>query len=154
VWTLREEAMISSKWTLATVAIGMFAAGFALRGELGTPAAHAEAANRVFELRTYTAHPGKLEAMKARFKAHVVPMFNKHGMKVVGFWTAADAPLSENTLVYVLAHQDREAAKKNWASFQADPEKGRVWAETEKEGPINLKVVSMYLNPVDFSPIK
>jgi len=146
--------MIKSKWTLASLVVGVFIAGFALRGQVGTPVAHAEATNRVFELRTYTAHPGKFEAMKARFKAHIIPMFNKHGLKVVGFWTAADAPLSENTLVYVLAHPDREAAKRNWASFQADPEKARVWAETEKDGPINLKVVSMYLNSVDFSPIK
>ena len=48
--------------------------------------------------RIYTAQPGKFEAMKARFKAHVVPMFEKHGMTVVGFWTAADAPRAENTL--------------------------------------------------------
>lgn len=146
--------MIASRWKLAVVGIGVLAAGFALLGQLATPVAHAQAPNRVFELRTYTAHPGKFEAMKARFKAHVIPMFKKHGLTVVGFWTAADAPLSENTLAYVLAHPDREAAKKNWASFQADPEKAKVWAETEKDGPINLKVVSMYVNPVDFSPIK
>jgi hypothetical protein len=65
----------------------------------------------VFELRTYTAHPGRFEAMKARFKAHVIPMFNKHGLTVVGFWTAADAPLSENTLAYILAHPDRRDGK-------------------------------------------
>jgi hypothetical protein len=151
---LREEPMINSKWILAGVAVGMFVGGFALRGQVGTPVAYAAAANRVFELRTYTAQPGKFDAMKSRFKAHVIPMFSKHGLTVVGFWTAADAPLSENTLVYVLAHPDREAAKKNWAAFQADPEKAKVWAETEKDGPINLKVVSIYLNPVDFSPIK
>jgi NIPSNAP protein len=146
--------MTSNRRALAVVGIGVLAAGFALFGQVATHRAQAQAPNRVFELRTYTAHPGKFEAMQARFKAHVIPMFKKHGLNVVGFWTAADAPLSENTLVYVLAHPDREAAKKNWASFQADPEKARVWAETEKDGPINLKVVSMYLNPVEFSPIK
>jgi len=146
--------MINSNWTVAAVAVGMLAAGFALRGEVLTPVAYAQTANRVFELRTYTAQPGKFDAMKARFKDHVVPMFEKHGMTVIGFWTAADAPKSENTLAYVLAFPNREAAKKSWDAFRADPERAKVWAETEKDGPINLKVESMYLNPVDFSRIK
>lgn len=109
----------------------------------------------MFEIRTYTAQPGKFDAMKARFRDHIVPtMFPKYGMQLIGFWTAADAPLSENTLVYVLAHPSREAAKMNWDAFRAGPERAKVWAETEKDGPINLKVESTFVNPTDFSPIK
>jgi hypothetical protein len=145
--------MINRKWTFAAVAVGVLAAGFVLR-EVQTPAAYAQAANRVFELRVYTAQPGKFEAMKARFKDHVVPMFEKHGMTVIGFWTAADAPKSENTLTYVLAFPSREAAKKSWNAFRSDPERAKVWAETEKDGPINLKVESMYIDPVAWSRIK
>jgi hypothetical protein len=152
---LKEGKMINSKWTLAVVGIGMLAAGFALSGQVATPVAHAQAANRVFEIRTYTAQPGKFDAMKARFRDHIVPtMFPKYGMTLIGFWTAADAPLSENTLAYVLAHPSRDAAKKNWDAFRAGPERAKVWAETEKDGPINLKVESVFVNPIDFSPIK
>jgi hypothetical protein len=119
------------------------------------PEARAQAAGRVFEIRTYTAQPGKFDAMKARFKEHIVPtMFPKYGMTLIGFWTAADAPLSDNTLVYVLAHASREAAKKNWEAFRSGPERAKVWAETEKDGPINLKVESVFVKPIDFSPIK
>jgi NIPSNAP len=146
--------MISKKWTLAAIAIGMFAAGFALRGDVVTSPASAQSADRVFELRIYTAQPSKFEAMKARFKDHVVPMFEKHGMTVIGLWTAADAPKSADTLTYVLAFPSREAAKKSWDAFRADPERAKVWAETEKDGPINLKVESMYINPVAYSRIK
>jgi NIPSNAP protein len=146
--------MINRKWSFAVIAAGMLAAGFALRGEMQTSPAHAQAANRVFELRIYTAQPGKFEAMKARFRDHVVPMFEKHGMTVIGFWTASDAPKSENTLTYVLAFPSREAAKKSWDAFRSDPERAKVWAETEKDGPINLKVESMYLDPVAYSRIK
>jgi hypothetical protein len=117
-------------------------------------AVSAQSANRVFELRTYTAQPGKFEAMQTRFRDHIIPLFKKHNLEVVGFWTYADAPGSENTLVYILAHKSREAAKMNWAAFSKDPERVRVWAETEKDGPINLKVESIFLNPVSFSPIK
>ena len=116
--------------------------------------AHAQEKTRVFELRTYTAHPGKFDDMKARFKEHIIPLFKKHNLTVVGFWTHADPPTSENTLVYILAHDSREAAKKNWDAFRADPVRKKVWADTEKDGPINLKVESIYINPVDFSPIK
>ena len=48
-------------------------------------------------------------------------LFKKHNLTVVGFCTHADPPTSENTLVYILAHDSREAAKKNWAAFMADP---------------------------------
>lgn len=114
----------------------------------------AQAPPRVFELRIYTAQPGKFEAMKARFREHIIPLFKKHGMEVVGFWTAADAPKSADTLTYILAFPSREAAQKSWDAFRADPERARVWATTEKDGPINLKVESMFVNPIDFSPIK
>ena len=131
--------------------------GIALVSPQGLPTttvANAQGTTRVFELRTYTAQPGKFAAMQARFKDHILPLFKKHNMTVVGFWTYADAPGSENTLVYILAHPSREAAKMNWAAFSKDPVRVKVWAETEKDGPINLKVESVFLNAVDFSPIK
>lgn len=147
--------MIRHKSQRALVGAGMLATGLVLYSQLATPDAHAQAASRVFEIRTYTAQPGKFEAMKVRFRDHIVPtMFPKYGMTLVGFWTAADPPLSENTLVYVLAHSSRDAAKKNWDAFRAGPERAKVWDETEKDGPINLKVESVYVNPIDFSPIK
>jgi hypothetical protein len=119
----------------------------------GTPL-DAQSANRVFELRTYTAHPGKFPAMQARFRDHIIPLFKKHNLELIGFWTHADAPGSENTLVYILAHKSREAAKMNWAAFSKDQVKLNVWQETEKDGPINLDVKSVFLDPVSFSPIK
>lgn len=117
-------------------------------------AAHAQGASRVFELRTYTAHPGKFEAMKTRFREQIIPLFKKHNLTVVGFWTYADPPASDNTLVYLLAHGSRQAAAENWKAFLADSVRVRVWEDTEKDGPINLKVESVFLNPADFSPIK
>ena len=130
-------------------------AGFDGRpASLSTTMAAQAAGGRVFELRTYTAHPGKFEAMKARFRQHILPLFKKHNLELIAFWTYADPPGSENTLVYVLAHPSREAAAANWKAFIGDPERVKVWAETEKDGPINLKVESVYLNAFDASPIK
>jgi hypothetical protein len=134
-------------------ALGVLAAGLTMTGGAGTTV-HAQTGERVFELRTYIAQPGKYQAMKDRFRDHIIPLFKKHNLELVGFWAPADGPAAENTLMYVLAHPSREAAKKNWAAFLADPERKRVWAETEKDGPINLKVDSVYMNALDFSPMR
>ena len=142
------------RWIAAGIVMGCVGAGVAGLSPFDGATMSAQTSTRVFELRTYTANPGKFEAMKTRFRDHILPLFKKHNLTVVGFWTYADAPASENTLVYVLAHDSREAAKKNWAAFIADPVRKQVWADTEKDGPINMKVESVYLNPTDFSPVK
>jgi hypothetical protein len=72
--------------------------------------------HRVFELRKYTAPEGKLGELEARFRNHTIRIFNKHNMTSIGYFVPQDAPDSQNTLVYILAHPSREAAKKNWAS--------------------------------------
>ena len=142
------------RWSVAAVAAGMFAAGFAVRGGVD-PAAHAQGNNRVFELRTYTAAPGKFEALKTRFRDHTTRLFEKHGMTNIGYWIPLDAPKSENTLVYILAYPSREAAKKSWEAFRADPEWKKVAAESQKEGNLLANPPeSVFLAPADFSRIK
>ena len=108
----------------------------------------------VYELRTYTAHEGKLDAMNARFRNHTLRIFEKHGMKNIGYWTPQDAPLNENTLIYLLAHPSREAAKQAWDAFRADPEWQAVRAESEAAGLIVAKLTSVFLNAVDYSPMR
>ena len=146
--------MRQRRWMAIGVVAGCLVAGLAGPWAGADVRAQGPGASRVFELRTYAAQPGKFEAMKARFREHIIPLFAKHGLALVGFWTYADAPASENTLVYILAHESREAAQRNWAAFIADPVRVRVWAETERDGPINLKVDSVFLSAIDFSPIQ
>ena len=114
----------------------------------------AETKNRVFELRTYAANEGKLEALHARFRNHTTKFFKKHGMTNVGYWTPNDAPLSQNTLVYILAFPSREAAQKSWESFNNDPEWKKVKQESEVNGKLVDKVESVYMGPTDYSPVK
>src|SRR4051794_41836253 len=45
---------------------------------------------RVFELRTYSTNPGKLDALNRRFREHTNRIFKKHGMEIVGVWTSQD----------------------------------------------------------------
>ena len=134
----------------------IFTAGVVAGQLLGTNAdvVRAQGAGKVYELRTYTAPEGKLTNLQARFRDHTIRIFNKHSMKSVGYWVPQDAPNSQNTLIYILEHSSRDAAKKNWADFQADPEWKKVSAESQVDGPIVSKVVSVFMDATDYSPIK
>jgi hypothetical protein len=148
--------MISRQWSALVFGAAMFAAGFGARGFVNGDVAHAQAATRVFEMRTYTAAPGKFAALQSRFRDHTLRIFEKHGMQNIGYWIPADAPSSENTIVYILAHKDREAAKKSWAAFGADPEwqKVRTASMAPDGASLTTKVESVFLNPTDYSPMK
>ena len=110
--------------------------------------------NRVFEIRTYTALEGRLDALHARFKNHTLKIFEKHGMTNIGYWQPADEPLSKDTLIYILSHPSREAAKKAWDGFRSDPEWKKVQAESEASGKIVKKVESVFLDATDYSPLQ
>jgi hypothetical protein len=109
---------------------------------------------RVFEIRTYTAHEGKLDALHTRFRDHTMRLFEKHGLMSVGYWIPQDAPSSQNTLIYILAHPNREAAKKNWDAFRNDPEWQKARSESEANGPIVSKIESVFVRATDYSPMK
>ena len=128
------------------VFVGGFAAGNIVRAQSD--------AKRVYELRTYTAPDGKLGDLDKRFRDHTMRIFKKHGMESVGYWQPQDPPDSQNTLIYIISHQSREQAKKNWADFQADPEWQKVSAESQVNGRIVSKVVSVFMDPTDYSPMK
>ena len=108
----------------------------------------------VYEMRTYTATEGKLDAVNARFRDHTRRIFERHNMKSVGYWTPLEGPTAGTTLVYILEHPSREEARKNWAAFSADPEWQKVKAESEANGRIVAKAESVFLVPTDYSPIK
>jgi hypothetical protein len=112
------------------------------------------AQNRVYELRTYTCHPGKLEALNARFRDHTLAIFKRLGIESIGYWVPQDPEKSKNTLIYIVAHPSLEAAQKNWAAFQKDPEWVKVKADSEAAGPLTVKVESVFLTPTEFSTLK
>jgi hypothetical protein len=146
--------MLIQKSTFAIIVIAAFAAGIGAHTIFRPVPVQAAAATRVFELRTYTTPPGKLDALKARFRDHTIAIFDKHGMKSVGYWVPSDGPEHENTLIYVLQHESREAATKSWADFRTDPDWVKAKADSEKDGPLTTQVKSVFMEPTDFSAIK
>ena len=140
--------------TKGIVVVGLSAAVFASGFVAGTVVRAQSDSKRVFELRTYTAPEGKLGDLHKRFRDHTMRIFKKHGMESVGYWQPQDPPDSQNTLIYIISHQSREQAKKNWADFQADPEWQKVSAESQVNGRIVSKVVSVFMDSTDYSPMK
>ena len=116
-----------------------------------TTVIQAQSKGKVFELRTYTANEGKLDALQARFRDHTTHIFKKHHMTNIGYWVPQDKP---NTLIYIISHTSREAAKANWDAFRADPEWQKVQKESEVNGKLTAKVESVYMDATDYSPIK
>jgi hypothetical protein len=106
---------------------------------------------RVFELRTYTTNEGKLPDLQKRFRDHTVDIFKRHGMTNVAYFTPEEKP---NTLIYILAHESRDAAKKSWDDFRNDPEWKKVSAASEENGKIVTHVDSVFMDPTDYSPMK
>jgi hypothetical protein len=107
---------------------------------------------RVYELRIYTAEDGKLDALHQRFRDHTLELFEKHGMKNIAYWTPMDEPKSENTLIYLLEHESRDAAAASWKAFIDDPEWKRVAAESEANGKLVKSIEALYLQPTPYTP--
>ncbi|HEX8309982.1 MAG TPA: NIPSNAP family protein [Chthoniobacteraceae bacterium] len=110
----------------------------------------AEPDTRVFEMRTYFAPEGKLDALHARFRDHTIALFEKHGMTNLGYWVPIENP--DRKLIYVLAYPSREARQKAWAAFGADPEWKAAKTASEANGTLVSKVEELYLQATDYSP--
>jgi hypothetical protein len=107
--------------------------------------------SRVFELRTYYAEPGKLDALHARFRDHTSRLFQKHGMTIIAYWMPRESP---DRIVYVLAYKSKEAADAAWKGFREDPEWVKARTASEANGRLVTKVESIYMDATDYSPMK
>ena len=106
--------------------------------------------SNVQELRVYQSMPGKLDALNARFANHTIPLFEKHGIENIGYWTD-DVGTSEQ-LIYMLGYPSLGDREKSWAAFQADPQWQKVRAETEKDGVLTAKAVNTIIRLTPYSP--
>lgn len=115
--------------------------------------------NRIFEWRTYRTTPGNLAPLHARFRDHTAALFAKHGMTNVAYWKLADDQEgADSTLVYLLAHKSREAAKASFDAFRTDPVwiEARTASEAKAGGSLTVPdgVQSEFWQATDYSPIR
>jgi hypothetical protein len=134
--------------------LGAFAAGSLLTARFMSVQQARADSNRVYELRMYHTFPNRLTPLVTRFRNGEMKVFEQNHMKFMGAWVPQDAPNHENLFIYLLAHENRDAAKKNWAGFGADPDWKTIRDTSEADGKIVEKVESTFMDPVDFSPLK
>lgn len=128
---------------MTTLAASVFAAAPLSAAETST--------NACYELRTYYAAEGKLEALHSRFRDHTTKFFETHGMTNVGYWVPLENP--ENKIIYLLSYPDKAARETSWKAFQADPGWIAAKAASEKDGPLVARAESRFLTPTDFSTV-
>lgn len=116
-----------------------------------SPTSAASPDTQCYEMRIYYAAPGKLDDLNARFRNHTLKIFEKHGMKNVGYWMPIDNP--ESKLVYVLAYPSKAARDQAWKEFGSDPEWKAVAKATEANGRLVAKVETKFMNATDYSPV-
>src|SRR5687767_12768812 len=137
--------VLSGRVLAAVVVFGAaIGAAFALRaadndsGKAVTAAdgaAAKSAAGRYFEMRTYHAAPGKIDALHARFRDHTMKLFKKHGIESVAYWTAVDEK-NAGKLYFVIAYPDKASRDTLWNAFGKDPEWVKAKDESEKNGKL------------------
>lgn len=107
----------------------------------------------IYELRIYTVHPGKMGALQARFRDHTTGLFEKHGIKNVGYWVNTIGGRSDE-LWYMLAYEDLAQRQAAWAAFGADSEWQKIRTDSEKDGPLVHHTENRMMSATDFSPLR
>ena len=109
----------------------------------------------IFELRVYECAPGRLEALHNRFRNTTTKMFEKHGIKVVGYWV--DYIGISNRLTWMIQWESVADREKKWGAFSTDPEWLEARAKTElpeNGGPIVARVTNTLMTGTNYSPLK
>src|SRR5579863_10683058 len=98
-----------------------------------------------FELRVYSAQPGKRDALAARFANNTAAIFARHGITNVGYWIPqqSDAELgisAENTFIYMRGYPSKAERDKRLKAAHDDPEFLEVVTKQEKNPDTRLIV--------------
>ena len=107
----------------------------------------------IYELRIYTANPGKMGALQARFRDHTVKLFERHGITNVGYWMNTIGGRSDE-LWYMLAFEDLAQRDAAWKAFASDPEWQEARRKSEENGALVHHIENRIMAPTDFSPLK
>ena len=107
----------------------------------------------IYETRIYETNPGRLPALNERFRSHTMRIFEKHGIKNIGYWTSEVGEFSDR-LTYIIAFDDQGHREKAWEAFRNDPEWNKVRSASEADGPIVKRVFNNLLAPTDYSPLQ
>ena len=129
------------KWKVLTafgLAFGVMGIGWGL-------AQDRKAAAGFFELRVYTAVPGKRDALAARFANRTAAIYARHGITNAGYWipVQSDSELgisADNTFIYIRGYPSKEERDKRLKAAHDDPEFDEVVVQQERNPGTHLIV--------------
>jgi hypothetical protein len=107
----------------------------------------------LYEMRIYHCLPGRLPALNKRFAEQTLPMWEKHGIRQVGFWTDLIGD-SNQKLTYILAWESLAEREQKWNKFASDPEWVAARTASEKDGLIVAHSENSILTPTAYSKLK
>jgi hypothetical protein len=107
----------------------------------------------IHELRVYQAVPGQMAKLQARFRDHLPPIWEKHGIHAIGFWTTLVGE-SSNQFTYILQWDSLADLERKWTAFLNDRAWHKVRDEGERDGPIVASISNQILAPTAFSALK
>ena len=90
----------------------------------------------IYELRVYQPVPGQMPKLLARFRDKLLPIWERHGIRPIGFWTTLVGE-SSNELTYMLPWESLADRETRWTAFQNDPAWHKVRDDSERDGPID-----------------
>lgn len=104
----------------------------------------------IYELREYSAVPGRMPALIRRFNEHALKGLAKHGMEVVFISMTDFGPNTMNEIVYVLRFESYGELERKWKEFLADPEWVEAKRLSEADGPLVAKLSRRILTASPF----
>ena len=107
----------------------------------------------IYELRIYRCVPGRKAELLSRFENDTLRIWEKHGIRQVGFWTTLIGTSSQE-ITYMLAWDSMADREKRWSAFLSDPAWAAVVAKTEKDGQLVEDISNQLLSPTVFSAVK
>ena len=104
----------------------------------------------------YTTLPGKREALAARFGDYTTGIYERHGIRNVGYWLATSGDDADRTFVYMRGYPSRQARDQRLPEAHADPEFREVVSAVERNPDTRLieSVYSLDLVPTDYSAVR
>ncbi|GLH75949.1 NIPSNAP family protein [Bradyrhizobium sp. SSBR45G] len=107
----------------------------------------------IYESRIYRCIPGRLPALLKRFDTVTLKLWEKHGIRQVGFFTTLIGE-SNQDLTYFLAWESLAERETKWTKFMTDPDWIAARAKSEEDGQIVANITSQFLVPTAFSALK
>jgi hypothetical protein len=137
------------KWKILAfvgLTVGVLGAGWGYAQERKAPG--------YFELRIYTAQPGKRDALAARFADRTAAIYARHGITNVGYWIPeqSDPELgisAENTFIYIRGYPSKQERDKRLKAAHDDPEFNEVVSQQERSPATKLIIKA---HNIDMAP--